>query len=151
MSKRACVAALLSLLACGCGPRQVEITFLTPEECAPLLLPEPGPALACPLAHVESIETSLVRVDGTPAENDCVDTPDLCDLDDLQGLQFLQRGTPSDGVEIRMRGWTRAGCRDDDQATVALLCESFGVSVVDLTTVEEVNVWCECPLPPTDG
>lgn len=133
------------VLLAGCGPRSVEVIFYTPESCA-LRADDAGVAPPCPLAAVRSIETRLERVDGTAAETQCVDAPDgICVLDDLGELVFLTRAAPNDGVEIQITGWTSRGCRDGTLGVLALRCETFGTSVIDLAEVDEVPVWCDCP------
>lgn len=137
------------LLLPACGPRPVEIIFHTPTYCGS----EGGQPLErgdCPLAGVQRIETELIRVDGTSTEQDfeCVETPDLCDFEDLEMVRLFTRGTPSDGVEIRLTGRGDPECperRRDAEGPVVLNCESFGDSVVELPEVDTVDVWCDCP------
>ncbi len=157
MSERGLLLALaLALGLASCGPRRVEIRFHVPAYCGPPLIgdggaPLDGGARGCPLADVRSVETRLVRVDGVVAVTDCVPTPGLCDFDDLREIRFLTRAEPSDGVEIEMTGWDQPACgradpAADRAAALRVRCESFGDSVVELPAVDQVDVWCDCPL-----
>ena len=135
---------LLALVALGCGPRQVEITFHTPGECTLPSGADGGPPNECPLRSVRSVETQLVRVDGLAEEPECIEVDDLCTFEDLAGVRFLTRATPSDGVEITLRGWSERGC-SGGSGWLALSCEAFGESVIELPEVDDVRLWCECP------
>lgn len=137
------LAPLLALFALACGPRQVEITFHTPGTCASPAA-DGGPPAECPLGAVRSIETQLVRADGRPEMPECVEVSDLCTFEDLRDVRFLTRATPSDGVDVVLRGWSADRCSQGD-GWLALDCESFGEMVIELPEVDDVRLWCECP------
>jgi hypothetical protein len=100
----------------------------------------------CPLGAVRSIETILERVDGTQAAVECRPAPaGLCGFPDLHDFQFIPRAAPSDGVEIRMTGWTGVGCRDASPRELAFRCETFGSAVINLAAADEVPLFCDCP------
>lgn len=139
------LAAVALVLLAGCGPRRVEVIFHTPESCAPIG-EDAGPPPMCPLAAVRSIETILERVDGTQAAVECRVAPaGLCGFEELRDFQFIPRAAPSDGVEIRMTGWTGLGCRDATPPELAFRCETLGSAVIDLAAADEVPLFCECP------
>ena len=139
------LAAIALVVLAGCGPRKVEVVFHTPDRCAPIG-EDGGPRSACPLGAVRSIETVLERVDGTQAAIDCVPAPaGLCEFEDLRNFLFIGRAEPSDGVEIRMTGWTGPSCRDAMPPELALRCETLGSAVIDLAAADEVPVFCDCP------
>ncbi|GAB5541182.1 MAG: hypothetical protein RLO52_09995 [Sandaracinaceae bacterium] len=150
--RRAWLAVFALLAGVGCsdtGFRRVDLAFKVPGMCGPPM-GDAGPSdLACPLGSVGSFRTELLRVDGTQGtEPDCipalhaVTAAPLCDWDDLLELKYLRRGSPSDGVDILITGWTGPDC----DGNLALRCESLGDGVIELGTIQEVAVWCDCPL-----
>lgn len=144
------LAALV--LAAGCsdsGFRRVDLAFQVPGMCGEAQVDGGAPEPACPLGAVGSFRTELLRVDGTQGvEPDCIPAlhattgERLCGWSDLIDLKYLRRGSPSDGVDILITGWTG----DDCDGNLALRCESLGDGVIELGTIEEVAVWCDCPL-----
>lgn len=134
----------LFLLVTACGPRQVEITFHTPQACTAPGTADAGMPRECPLRSVRSIATQLVRADGQAEQPDCQPAENLCTFEDLEGFRFLTRGTPSDGVEILIRGYSEPDCGEGD-GWLSLSCETFGDSVIELPEVDEVAIWCDCP------
>lgn len=146
-SERAATAALLALLAAGCNIRDLTLEIHAPEECpVPLADGGLGPEPMCPLEGIGSFRTELARVDGLIAASECMVAPAaLCTYEDLTGYNFLQRSESSEGVEIRIVGYDDATCGDDG-GEQRLACETFGESVIDLTSEEtSTPIWCDCP------
>ncbi len=141
--------ALLAAASSACiGGHRVDLEFHTPRMCEPTDADASSSAdagvsvEACPLRAVRSLRTRIERVDGTVAHSACQRAPDdFCSLRDLRDFLFVPRITPSDGVDIRLTGWTDTGCSD----VLVLDCESFGVGVIDLAAVDVVPLFCECP------
>lgn len=130
----------IGLALAGCTVRDVVVDIYTPSECCA------GPDCVqpeCPLANVRCIETTLERVDGTPAFVDRLPAPEgLCNLDDLAGFVFLERVMqPSDAIEVRVEGRTAEDCTGE----LVVACDSFGEHVVDLEQDTQVALWCACP------
>lgn len=89
----------------------------------------------------------MERSDGTVVNTNCQPAPEgVCTWDDLNEFLFLARTTPTDGVEIRVAGWSDEACED----ALAINCETFGVSVIDLGTADTAPLWCECPYLPNE-
>ena len=130
------------------GGHRVDLEFHTPATCQPIGADSGAPAdggvstTPCPLGAVRALRTRIERVDGTVAHSECQRVPaGFCRLEDLRDFQFVPRITPSDGVEIRLTGWTSADCSD----VLVLECDSFGTGVIDLASVDVVPLFCECP------
>ena len=139
-----CVVALLGVAMAGCNIRDLALDVHAPAEC-PAPLPDGGLGVEpeCPLAAIRSFRTELERVDGLLAASECKPADaSLCTYDDLMGYLFLQRSPASEGVEIRITGWSDRGCGGE----LIMTCESFGESVIDLTGDDmSTPIWCDCP------
>lgn len=149
MSERHAPLVLLILcasLALGCsGRRRVDLLFSTPaaESCA-RPAPDGGttPQSECPLADVQFIATEVRGLDGRSAAYECQPAPPgFCTLDDLAGVQLIQRFDPIDGAEITLTGFTDPDCA----GRIVLSCDSLGESVIALGAVDQVTLWCDCP------
>ena len=131
-----------ALLAGSCvGSKRVDLTFHTPRACQPAG-EDAGPGDACPLRAVDYLKISLEHSDGTVEFEACKPAPaGLCRLEGLRDFLFIERVAQTDGVELTITGWTDRDCR----GALALSCETFGAGVSDLSDVNDVPIWCECP------
>lgn len=138
---------LAASLAGGCNIRDLTLEIHAPDECPTRLSDGSlGPEPPCPLEGIGSFRTDLARVDGLLAATECMAAPDdLCTFADLTGYNFLQRSPSSEGVEIRIVGFDDADCGESGGER-RLTCETFGESVIDLTSEDpSTPIWCDCP------
>ena len=137
--RRSTLAVAALLIAAGCGLRTLTLIIHTPASCP---VPAGAEPPACPLADIRSIDTRLVRQDGTAQQRDCQEvTSPLCTMEDLAGFVFLNRSEANDGIELIIEGRSEAACG----GRLVLACDSFGDSVIDLTDTDEIPVFCSCP------